>query len=259
MRHRMIGALAGVGLVMAIVAGPTLAGAGGAQRYQVATTTYTIAVLDTFIHTFVVAASPCDGSLAITGSTPLASGYYTIETVTGTVSNDVISFSSTYVGPYSPGFTWAGSFPVAGGPLSGDYTGTVTASTTTLSTYKNHGAFVSSMGGGPDAAHSCIGKPISSKDDTLSRVGEDSTESANAKDKTAQQARLVETLEGVIAKLRNPNAIDAIQKHIDRIKGAGPSLGAQAANGDHTKHPKHPKKPATGHDHPNNGNHSGKP
>jgi hypothetical protein len=260
----MISAVAGVGLLMAIVVGPAVAGAGGVQRYQVATTSYTIAVLDTFIHTFVVATSPCDGSIAITGSTPLDSGYYTIETVTGTLANDVVSFSSTYVGPYNPGFMWSGSFPVAGGPLSGDFTGTVTASATTLSTYKNHGDFVSSMGGGPEAAHSCIGKPITSKDDTLSdedseRAESDAAESDNAKDKTAQQARLVETLEGVVAKLHNPHAIDAVQKHIDRIKGAGPTVGAQAANGDHPKNPKHPKKPATGQNHSNNGDHSGKP
>ena len=28
------------------------------------------------------------------------------------------------------------------------------------SEFKNHGAYVSSMGGGDDAAHSCIGMPI---------------------------------------------------------------------------------------------------
>ena len=33
---------------------------------------------------------------------------------------------------------------------------------TTTSTYKNHGQYVSAMGGGDDAAHSCIGMPIQS-------------------------------------------------------------------------------------------------
>ena len=32
-----------------------------------------------------------------------------------------------------------------------------------MSTYKNHGDYVSSMGGGADAAHSPIGKPVNSK------------------------------------------------------------------------------------------------
>ena len=167
MRQRMISVVAAVGLLTAVIAGPALAGANGIQRYQVATTSYTIVVEGAFIHTFVVAVNPCDDSIAISGSTPLLSGYYTTETITGTLTADVISFSATYDGPYSPGFMWTGSFPVGGGALSGPYTGTVTAAPTTLSTYKNHGDFVSSMGGGPKAAHSCIGMPITSKHDTL--------------------------------------------------------------------------------------------
>jgi hypothetical protein len=253
MRQRIIGTLAAVGLLTAIVAGPALAGAGGVQRFQVATTSYTIGVLDTFFHTFVVAVNPCDNSIALTGSTAVDSGYYTTETVTGTLTTGIISFSSTYDGPYNPGFVWTGSFPVAGGPLSGQYTGTVTAAPTTLSTYKNHGDFVSSMGGGRDAAHSCIGKPISSKDDLLVAAGPDGADADEAHDKAAdkaaQQARLLATLEAVLARLDNPHATSAIQKHIDAIK-AGES---------HPKHPDHPNKPATGQDHPNNGNHSGKP
>ncbi len=159
MRQRLIITLASVSLLVGLVAAPALAVGGGPARYQVATTSYTVAVLDTFIHTFVVVANPCDGSIAIAGSTPIDSGYYTTETVTGTLSGGVITFSSTYDGPYNPGFMWSGSFPVGGGALSGDYTGTVTAAPTTMTSYKNHGDFVSSMGGGPEAAHSCIGKP----------------------------------------------------------------------------------------------------
>ena len=168
MRQRLISAVAGVGLLMAIVAAPTLAGAGGVQRFQVATTTYNIAVLDTFIHTFVVAVSPCDGSIAITGSTPLESGYYTIETVTGTLANDVISFSSTYVGPSAPASRGRGPSRSRAGRCRATSPAPSRRPPTTLSTYKNHGDFVSSMGGGPEAAHSCIGKPVNSKDDTLS-------------------------------------------------------------------------------------------
>ncbi len=36
----------------------------------------------------------------------------------------------------------------------------VTANLTDSTHYKNHGDYVSSMGGGDDAAHSCIGMPI---------------------------------------------------------------------------------------------------
>lgn len=46
--------------------------------------------------------------------------------------------------------SWGTTFPV-----------TVTESHVTASTnFKNHGAYVSSVGGGSDAAHSCIGMPI---------------------------------------------------------------------------------------------------
>ena len=169
MRQRFLIILASVGLLVGLVSAPALA--VGTARYQVATTTYTVAVLDTYIHTFVVVASPCDGSIAITASTPPDSGYYTTETVTGTQTAGVITFSSTYDGPYSPGFMWSGSFPAGGGALSGDFTGTVTAAPTTMTAFKNHGDYVSSMGGGPDAAHSCIGKPISAGNSTTDANG----------------------------------------------------------------------------------------
>ena len=165
MRQRFLISLAAVSLLVGIVAAPALAAGNGPARYQAATTSYQVAVLDTYIHDFIVVSNPCDGSIAITGSTPVNSGYYTTETVAGTQLAGVITFTSVYDGPYSPGFTWSGSFPIAGGALSGDYTGTVTAGPTTMTAFKNHGDYVSSMGGGPDAAHSCIGKPITPDDD----------------------------------------------------------------------------------------------
>ncbi len=36
----------------------------------------------------------------------------------------------------------------------------VSATTADLTHFKNHGDYVSSQGGGSDAAHSCIGMPI---------------------------------------------------------------------------------------------------
>lgn len=246
MKQRMLAALAAVGLLVGVVAGPVLADAGGVQRYQVATTSYTVAVLDTYIHTFVVSVNPCDVSIAITGSTPVESAYYTTETVTGTLTGGVISFNATYHGPYSPGFAWSGSFPVAGGLLSGRYTGTVVAAPTTFSTYKNHGDYVSSMGGGPDAAHSCIGKPITSRIDPVTAADSTDADSAGGNDEETNKAR----------------------KHDSRAASAI-HQGAQAGDGethrDHPKHPKHPKKPASpasAKDHSNHGNHgdhSGKP
>ncbi|MEO8229463.1 MAG: hypothetical protein ABI628_06845 [Chloroflexota bacterium] len=250
MKKRMFAALAAVGLLVGVVAGPVLAGSGGVQRYQVATTSYTVVVLDTFIHTFVVSVNPCDTSITITGSTPVESDYYTTETVTGTLTGGVISFNATYDGPYSLGFTWSGSFPVGGGALSGAYAGTVTAAPTTLSTYKNHGDYVSSMGGGRDAAHSCIGKPITSRVDPVADADSDEAdstdESAGDNDEEANEARNHDS--------RGPSAI-----HRSAQAGDG------KAHKDDAKQSKKPKKtasPASAKDHSNKGNHGnhfGKP
>lgn len=245
MKQRIFGAIAALGLLAGVVAGPALAGTDGVQRYQVATTSYTVTVLDTYIHTFVVSVNPCDVSIAITGSTPVDSGYYATETVTGTLTDGVISFTSTYDGPYSPGFVWSGSFPVAGGPLSGLYTGTVEAAPTTFSTYKNHGDYVSSMGGGPDAAHSCIGKPITSRIEPVG--GAIDAEPASDKDEASDEAS------GEAREHHSPKV--STTHHAWQADGGG-------ARPDHPKHPKHPKKPSTSasaKDHSNHGNHTGRP
>jgi len=155
---RFLATLAAAGLLVGLVAGPVAA--AGVQRNQNTTVTYTVAVLNTWIHNYTVTVNGCDGTIAITGSTPLASGYYTTETVTGTLTNGVITYTSTYNGPYNPGYSYSGSFSVLGGALGGDYTGTVTAGPNTAPVYATHGAYVSAMGGGADAAHSCIGMPI---------------------------------------------------------------------------------------------------
>jgi len=267
MKQRMFIALAAVSLLVGVVVGPALAAGGGVARYQFDTTSYSIAVLDTYMHTFVVTANPCDGSIAITGSTPADGGYYTTETVTGTLANGVISFSSTYDGPYNPGFTWSGSFPVAGGALSGQYTGTVVAGPTTFSTFKNHGDYVSSQGGGPDAAHSCIGMPIRShgRADAATTSDPASTlnESVARAHLAANEARLLSHLQDVLDKVDDSHAKSAIQRHIDAINGGQTGLGhaAQVVGGgaDHPSHPDHPATPPQATDHPNKGNHSGKP
>ncbi len=252
MKHRMVVALAAVGMLAGVVAGPAFASAGGVERYQVGTTTYTLTVLDTYIHTFVVTANPCDGTIAITGSTPVDSGYYTTETVTGTLAAGVISFNSTYDGPYNPGFTWSGSFPVAGGALSGPYPGTVTAAPSTFTTFKNHGDFVSWKGGGPEAAHSCIGKPIASGagSDAAAAAAADS---ASGPDAATRAARLIATLNAALGHVSNPTAKAAIQRHIDAITASGtPSNRGSHGSG-------HPTPAASGTDHPTSGSHPGKP
>jgi hypothetical protein len=265
LKKRLLVAMTGLSLLLTVAAAPALAANGGVDRYQVGTTTYTVAVLDTYIHTFVVTANPCDGSIAVTGSTAVDSGYYTTETVTGTLTAGVISFSAVYDGPYNPGFAWAGSFPVAGGALSGDFTGTVTAAPATFTTYRNHGDYVSAMGGGADAAHSCIGMPV--KADGAATGESDATKSADA------TARLIANLQRVITRLEadghaSATASAAIQRHVDALTTATAGNGREAASAKPSKAdkaagtPGKAKKPAAaakGKAHPAPRSHSGKP
>ena len=138
------------------------AGAAGPERHQFTTVTYRVMVLDIYQHDYTIVMNPCDGSLTMTGGTPVDSGYYTTETLTAAMDNNgLISFHSVYDGPHNPGYTYNGSFPSNSGALTGDYSGTVVRTSAFVeSTYKNHGDYVAAMGGGDDAAHSCIGMPI---------------------------------------------------------------------------------------------------
>ncbi len=256
MKRRVLVALTGIGLLVGVSAAPALAAGSAPARYQVGTTTYTVAVLDTYVHTYVVTANPCDGTIAIKGSTPADSGYPTTETVTGTLANGIISFNSTYNGPYNPGYTWSGSFPVAGGALGGEFTGTVTAAPATFSTFATHGGYVSSTGGGADAAHSCIGMPIGSN----SGAGLAALVAKFA----AIEGRLVANLEAVITRLEakapaTAHAIAAIQKHVDAIKGGTAGPGHASAAGRPAGSGRAATPPANSQGHPTRGSHHGEP
>jgi hypothetical protein len=101
-----------------------------------------------------------------------ATVHYPDETATATLSSDglTINISAVYVGgwPFNSGnpYSWTGTIPVAGGTgtatdsLGNPYTFPVVLVTTVVSTYATHGAYVTAMGGGDDAARSCIGMPI---------------------------------------------------------------------------------------------------
>ena len=80
----------------------------------------------------------------------------------GTVSltanrEDGVSFSLVNAPTNNDAVTLATSNPVV--PWALEFKAT-TPSFTNTSNYKNHGDYVSSQGGGSDAAHSCIGMPI---------------------------------------------------------------------------------------------------
>jgi hypothetical protein len=151
-----------LGMVALLGAVVAPAGAASPERYQTTTVTYKVLVLNHYEHDYTVVINPCDGSLAMTGGTPIDSGYYTTETITAAIDNNgIISYHSVYDGPYNPGYDYHGAFSITSGPLTGDYPGYVTrTSDFVMSEWKNHGQYVKSMGGGDDAAHSCIGMPI---------------------------------------------------------------------------------------------------
>jgi hypothetical protein len=71
-----------------------------------------------------------------------------------------LTFTAVY-DTFIPGYTWSYDGPLSGANLGDNATGYhATASVTTINSVKNHGDYVSSLGGGDDAAHSCIGMPI---------------------------------------------------------------------------------------------------
>ena len=131
----------------------------GVDRYQVATGLTVTATFDgtTYVHTYTLDTT-CDGSFTGTGgiaSLPLS------EIVNGTLNAQNITINGAYLGNYNPGYTWDYNGPLNGGNASDSMGQTVPLKfQLTMSNFKNHGDYVSSQGGGSDAAHSCIGMPI---------------------------------------------------------------------------------------------------
>jgi hypothetical protein len=79
--------------------------------------------------------------------------------------NGILNFTAVYTNfPGNPaynGYTWTFSGPLSTNvALGGRAAGYHATAAVTMSTFKNHGDYVSSQGGGDDAAHSCIGMPI---------------------------------------------------------------------------------------------------
>ena len=132
------------------------------ERYQMATGLTVTATFNgvTYVHTYDLTSNPCDGTGSFTGtggipSLPLS------ETVNGTLDGQNITIHGAYLGNYNPGYTWDYSGPLSGGNASDSMGQTVPLTfKVTTSNFKNHGDYVSSQGGGSDAAHSCIGMPV---------------------------------------------------------------------------------------------------
>jgi hypothetical protein len=171
---RLFVTFAAAGLLVGLVAGPVAAAPGGVARNQVTTNTYTMAL--GYGHTYNVVISPCNGGTVAAsgwqwGSNGNALTHNPNETITAVLSADgtMLTFNpAVYDGGWAGApYSWSGTFPVAGGTFTvtdsngSVYPGVViTRTSTSVTTWTNHGDFVSSMGGGDDAAHSCIGMPI---------------------------------------------------------------------------------------------------
>ena len=124
--------------------------------------------LNVWTHTYNVTLNPCDGSFSGTGSVSgTLNGPVDTETITGHLDGNAVSFNAVRD---HDGFEYS----LSNAPLDGSTVtlGTpkpvspwvlemkVSATMSPLTSYKNHGEYVSLQGGGADAAHSCIGMPI---------------------------------------------------------------------------------------------------
>ncbi len=153
---------------------PSIASAD-TPRYQEQTATFTVLQPKDTVgqfgnvwrHEFSVTVNPCDGTFS--GTAPTYANDAAIptwtENVTGSFGNDSVSFLTD---PIDGGAT----FQVTGAPYDKSVLAVTTWTAnivemkaskpefTATSSYKNHGEYVKAMGGGADAAHSCIGMPI---------------------------------------------------------------------------------------------------
>lgn len=167
-------------------------GAGAAvQRYQIQTMSITVALFAPAassgnVHEYTVTLNPCDGTFVGSGGGYLglsAPTPYVTESVAGTYVGGSLTLNSTYngttygnpytytVGPVSvapSAETASQAVTFSSGSPSGTYPVWVTLNATTITTFANHGDYVSSMGGGSDNAHACVGMPMQSQSESIS-------------------------------------------------------------------------------------------
>ncbi len=159
-------------------AGGTAGAAGAVSRYQIETLsiTATLAAYVTTNHTYTVTLNPCTDTFSGTGAVQVGpTQWLPIETITGTYDGSTLSFYASYPAPVPSAAYGITDVPVVEGAFAGPgyrvyfsstgppttktwpVSGTVTVTATT--DYANHGAYVSANPGA-DAAHSCVGLPI---------------------------------------------------------------------------------------------------
>ena len=179
--RRLIGVLGATVALAAptlFVAGTAGAAPGGSvQRYQMETLTFNVALTTykVFDHTFTAQLNPCNGSFSGIGQNLTSPRY---ETIIGTYFGGDLSYTAVqYYGAdesSGPQGTWSTDSPVSissgvgngfasstdfgFGPSVIQVTG---LSETPITSYVNHGAFVS-QNPGAASGMSCLGRPIQS-------------------------------------------------------------------------------------------------
>ena len=162
---------------IAAFAVPTIApalAAASVVRYQSQDATFTLTQPagqvgqwdNVWTHKITVHVNPCDSTFTGEG-VETGPGPTLNETITGSFGNgtvsltahreDGVSFSLANAPTNNDTVTLATSTPVV--PWALEFKAT-TPSFNNTTNFKNHGDYVSSLGGGADAAHSCIGMPI---------------------------------------------------------------------------------------------------
>jgi hypothetical protein len=148
------------------------------ERYQLQTATFTVTQpygqvgqwTNVWIHDYTVTVNPCDGTFTGTGTLHNnVDGFSAPETVSGTFAGTSVSLTADrqfdglqYTlanAPFGGAVTLATTNPAVSWDVEMKVSNPVFTNTTD---FKNHGEYVSSQGGGSDAAHSCIGMPINS-------------------------------------------------------------------------------------------------
>lgn len=174
---RMVTTVAALGTAVAttgIFAAPALAAPGGSvQRYQEITIEATLTT--TYVtshHEYTGTLNPATGQFWGTGSIEVGTKWLPIESITGTYENGKLSFYASYPTP-NPDVAYGvndatvtnGTFSTTGyrvyWPDKNTRTWPVTG-TVSVTSFPNHGAFVSANPGAT-AAESLIGMPLQSR------------------------------------------------------------------------------------------------
>jgi hypothetical protein len=154
------------GMAVAMLAIPAVASAD-VPRHQMQTGSITVTLPEyNLVHTFTgVTVNPCeDGKFTGISGTRNVGGV--VEEVSGSIKNGVVEFNAIYTDSNYPseiGYNWHTTGPDRAIDSNGLAFDVVTDTSGLKDTqYRNHGQYVKAMGGGDDAAHSCIGMPINS-------------------------------------------------------------------------------------------------